>query len=92
MGESSYGTWLSPPSVDSGIVIEKEMSKEELLAVLELYREERGTSSDVTRLLDTLSQMEKYQVRGHRPCSCRGGGACPRGVHATHTSQTLVPP
>lgn len=47
--------------MDSGIVIEKEMSKEELLAILELHREARGTSSDVTRLLDTLSQMEKYQ-------------------------------
>ncbi|ERE75247.1 two pore calcium channel protein 1 [Cricetulus griseus] len=47
--------------VDSGIVIEKELSKEELLAILELYREVRGASSDVTRLLDTLSQMEKYQ-------------------------------
>lgn len=78
MGESSYGTRLSPPSVDSGIVIEKEMSKEELLAILELYREAeaRGTSSDVTRLLDMLSQMEKYQVRSHRLCSRQGGGAC----------------
>lgn len=76
MGESSYGTRLSPPSVDSGIVIEKEMSKEELLAILELYREARGTSSDVTRLLDSLSQMEKYQVRSHRLCSRQRGGAC----------------
>lgn len=72
---SGYGTWLFPPSVDSGITIEKELSKEEILAILELYREVRGTSSDVTRLLDTLSQMEKYQVRGHRLCSCKGG-AC----------------
>lgn len=77
MGESSYGTLLSPPSVDSGIVIEKEMSKEELLAILELHREARGTSSDVTRLLDTLSQMEKYQVRGHRFCSCKGRWGLP---------------
>lgn len=74
MGESGYGTQLSPPSVDNGIIIEKEISKEELLAILELYREVRGASSDVTRLLDTLSQMEKYQVRGHRPCSCKGEG------------------
>lgn len=77
MGEGGYGTQLSPPSVDSGILIEKEMSKEELLAILELYREERGTSSDVTRLLDTLSQMEKYQVRGHMLCSCKGEQGLP---------------
>lgn len=55
--------------MDSGIIIEKEISREELLAVLELYREVRGISSEVTRLLDTLSQMEKYQVKSHRLCS-----------------------
>lgn len=57
----NYSRKSQESEVDSGIVIEKEMSKEELLAVLELHREARGTSSDVTRLLDTLSQMEKYQ-------------------------------
>lgn len=57
----NYSRKSQDSEVDGGIVIEKEMSKEELMAVLELYREERGTSSDVTRLLDTLSQMEKYQ-------------------------------
>ncbi|XP_028609762.1 two pore calcium channel protein 1 [Grammomys surdaster] len=57
----NYNRKSQDSEVDSGIVIEKEMSKEELLAILELYREVRGTSSDVTRLLDTLSQMEKYQ-------------------------------
>lgn len=91
--ESSYGTQLSPPSVDSGIVIEKEMSKEELLAILELYREVRGTSSDVTRLLDMLSQMEKYQVRSHRVCSRQGGGAChlqPRIRHVTDSRSSLA--
>lgn len=74
VGESGYGTQLSPPSEDNGIIIEKEISKEELLAILELYHEVRGASSDVTRLLDTLAQMEKYQVRGHRPCSGKGEG------------------
>lgn len=57
----NYNRKSQESEVDSGIVIEKEMSKEELLAILELHREARGTSSDVTRLLDTLSQMEKYQ-------------------------------
>ncbi|KAL0610720.1 Two pore calcium channel protein 1 [Plecturocebus cupreus] len=51
----------SLPAVDGGITLEKEISKEELVAVLELYREARGASSDVTRLLETLSQMERYQ-------------------------------
>ncbi|XP_038944994.1 two pore calcium channel protein 1 isoform X3 [Rattus norvegicus] len=57
----NYSRKSQESEVDSGIVIEKEMSKEELLAILELHREARGTSSDITRLLDTLSQMEKYQ-------------------------------
>lgn len=57
----NYSRKSQDSEVDSGIIIEKEISKEELLAILELYREVRGTSSDVTRLLDTLSQMEKYQ-------------------------------
>lgn len=57
----NYSRKSQESEVDSGIVIEKEMSKEELLAILELHREARGTSSDVTRVLDTLSQMEKYQ-------------------------------
>lgn len=57
----NYSRKSQESEVDSGIVIEKEMSKEELLAILELHREARGTSSDVTRLLNTLSQMEKYQ-------------------------------
>ncbi|KAL1768447.1 two pore calcium channel protein 1 isoform X1 [Sigmodon hispidus] len=57
----NYSRKSQDSEVDSGIVIEKGISKEELLAILELYREVRGASSDVTRLLDTLSQMEKYQ-------------------------------
>lgn len=57
----NYSRKSQDSEVDNGIVIEKEISKEELLAILELYREVRGASSDVTRLLDTLSQMEKYQ-------------------------------
>lgn len=75
--------------MDSGIVIEKEMSKEELMAVLELYREERGTSSDVTPLLDTLSQMEKYQVRGHRLCRLRRGRGLPLQAGGTHAETSI---
>lgn len=59
---------LSPGSptlaVDGGITVEKEVSKDELLAVLKLYREARGASSDTPRLLKILSQMEKNEVRG----------------------------
>lgn len=63
----------SLPAVDGGITLEKEISKEELVAVLELYREARGASSDVTRLLETLSQMERYQVRSPGPGPKEGG-------------------
>ncbi|KAG8504651.1 Two pore calcium channel protein 1, partial [Galemys pyrenaicus] len=47
--------------VDGGITLEKEISKDELLAVLELYREVRGANSDVSRLLKILSQMERHE-------------------------------
>ncbi|XP_062942993.1 two pore channel protein 1 isoform X2 [Cynocephalus volans] len=57
----NYSRKNQDSEVDSGITLEKEISKEELVAVLELYRETRGSSSDVTRLLETLSQMERYQ-------------------------------
>lgn len=57
----NYSRKSQDSEVDSGIIIEKEISKEELLAILELYREVQGASSNVTRLLDTLAQMEKYQ-------------------------------
>lgn len=59
----------SPPTVDGGITLEKEISKDELLAVLELYREVRGATSDITRLLTVLSQMEKHEVRSFKAAS-----------------------
>ncbi|XP_030794161.1 two pore calcium channel protein 1 isoform X2 [Rhinopithecus roxellana] len=59
----NYSRKNQDSEVDGGITLEKEISKEELVAVLELYREVRGASSDVTRLLETLSQMERYQQR-----------------------------
>lgn len=57
--------------MDGGITVEKEMSKDELLAVLKLYREARGAASDIPRLLKVLSQMERNEVRSSGPI--RGG-------------------
>ncbi|XP_010602421.1 two pore calcium channel protein 1 isoform X3 [Fukomys damarensis] len=57
----NYSRKSQDSEVDGGITLEKEISKEELVAVLELYRGAQGAVSDVTRLLETLSQMEKYQ-------------------------------
>eukprot|EP00069_Balaena_mysticetus_P021314 bmy_13618T0 len=47
--------------VDGGITLEKEISKDELIAVLKLYREAWGASSDIAQLLKILSQMERYE-------------------------------
>lgn len=47
--------------MDGGITVEKEMSKDELLAVLKLYREARGAASDIPQLLKVLSQMERNE-------------------------------
>uniref|UniRef100_A0A8C6E3A8 Two pore segment channel 1 n=1 Tax=Moschus moschiferus TaxID=68415 RepID=A0A8C6E3A8_MOSMO len=47
--------------VDGGITLEKELFKDELVAVLKLYREAGGANSDITQLLKILSQMERYE-------------------------------
>uniref|UniRef100_A0A8C0PIA9 Two pore segment channel 1 n=1 Tax=Canis lupus familiaris TaxID=9615 RepID=A0A8C0PIA9_CANLF len=57
----NYSRKNQDSEVDGGITLEKEISKDELLAVLELYREVRGATSDITRLLTVLSQMEKHE-------------------------------
>ncbi|KAM9194024.1 two pore channel protein 1 isoform 6-T7 [Dugong dugon] len=57
----NYSRKSQDSEVDSGITLEKELSKEELVTILELYREVRGATSDITRLLKTLSQMERYE-------------------------------
>ncbi|XP_022406465.1 two pore calcium channel protein 1-like [Delphinapterus leucas] len=47
--------------VDGGITLEKEISKDELIAVLKLYQEAWGAASDIAQLLKILSQMERYE-------------------------------
>lgn len=47
--------------VDGGITVEKELSRDELLAVLKLSREARGAAADVPQLLKVLSQMERNE-------------------------------
>ena len=59
----------SPPAVDGGITLEKELSKDELVAVLKLYREAGGANSDIAQLLKILSQMERYEVGSPRASS-----------------------
>ncbi|ELK15481.1 Two pore calcium channel protein 1 [Pteropus alecto] len=57
----NYNRKNQDSEVDGGITVEKEVSKDELLAVLKLYREARGAGSDTPRLLKILSQMEKNE-------------------------------
>nr|XP_019589424.1 PREDICTED: two pore calcium channel protein 1 [Rhinolophus sinicus] len=57
----NYSRKNQDSEVDAGITVEKEISKDELLAVLKLYREVRGAASDVPRLLKTVSQMERNE-------------------------------
>lgn len=57
----NYSRKNQDSEVDGGITVEKEISKDELLAVLKLYRETRGAASDVPRLLKTVSQMERNE-------------------------------
>lgn len=60
---------LCPPAVDDGITLEKELSKDELVAVLKLYREAGGANSDIAQLLKILSQLERYEVGSPRASS-----------------------
>lgn len=81
-------------AADGGITVEKEVSKDELLAVLKLYREARGAGSDTPRLLKILSQMEKNEVRGDRAPPSGGGGlrlnrVSPPTVHPHHFGDTF---
>ncbi|XP_055963219.1 two pore channel protein 1 [Sorex fumeus] len=57
----NYSRKNQDSEVDSGITLEKELSKDELLGALGLLRETRGASSDVPRLLRLLAQMERQQ-------------------------------
>ncbi|XP_032287207.1 two pore calcium channel protein 1 isoform X2 [Phoca vitulina] len=57
----NYSRKNQDSEVDGGITLEKEISKDELVAVLELYREVRGATSDIARLLKVLSQMERHE-------------------------------
>uniref|UniRef100_A0A4X1THD0 Voltage-dependent calcium channel protein TPC1 n=1 Tax=Sus scrofa TaxID=9823 RepID=A0A4X1THD0_PIG len=57
----NYSRKNQDSEVDGGITLEKELSKDELVAVLKLYREARGATSDITQLLKILSQMERYE-------------------------------
>lgn len=77
VGALNPGSFPPPPSpaaVDGGITLEKELSKDELVAVLKLYREARGATSDITQLLKILSQMERYEVgeAGSHPMEAAG--------------------
>ncbi|XP_010826883.1 PREDICTED: two pore calcium channel protein 1 [Bison bison bison] len=57
----NYSRKNQDSEVDDGITLEKELSKDELVAVLKLYREAGGANSDIAQLLKILSQLERYE-------------------------------
>ncbi|XP_059975640.1 two pore channel protein 1 isoform X2 [Mesoplodon densirostris] len=57
----NYSRKSQDSEVDGGITLEKEISKDELIAVLKLYQEAWGAASDIAQLLKILSQMERYE-------------------------------
>uniref|UniRef100_A0A8C2Y3K3 Ion transport domain-containing protein n=2 Tax=Capra hircus TaxID=9925 RepID=A0A8C2Y3K3_CAPHI len=65
----NYSRKNQDSEVDGGITLEKELSKDELVAVLKLYREAGGANSDIAQLLKILSQMERYEVGSPRASS-----------------------
>uniref|UniRef100_A0A7N4NL63 Two pore segment channel 1 n=1 Tax=Sarcophilus harrisii TaxID=9305 RepID=A0A7N4NL63_SARHA len=55
----NYSRKNQDSEVDGGIILEKDISKEELIAVLEFYRQSQGSGAEVSQLLKTHSQMDK---------------------------------
>lgn len=53
---------LPPSEEDNGIVLEKEISKEEMAGVIELFRR-NCAASETAPLQKVVAQMDKYEVR-----------------------------
>lgn len=76
--ETSFLSLLASPE-DNGIVLEKEISKEEVVGIIELYKRISG-ASETTQLQKIVLQMDKYGVRGNTECklSAPREGGMPR--------------
>ena len=60
--------FLAPPE-DNGIVLEKEISKEEVVGIIELYKRSSATA-ETAQLQKVVLQMDKYGVRGEKLYVC----------------------
>lgn len=54
--------FLASPE-DNGIVLEKEISKEEVIGIIELYKR-TSAATETAQLQKIVLQMDKYGVRG----------------------------
>ena len=63
---------------DNGIVLEKEISKEEVVGIIELYKR-TSAATETAQLQKIVLQMDKYGVRGNAYCklSASGEGGVP---------------
>lgn len=55
--------FLASPE-DNGIVLEKEISKEEVIGIIELYKR-TSAATETAQLQNIVLQMDKYGVRGN---------------------------
>lgn len=69
--------FLASPE-DNGIVLEKEISKEEVVGIIELYKRS-SAATETAQLQKIVLQMDKYGVRGDTYCkfSASGEGGMP---------------
>lgn len=76
----SSSLFLASPE-DNGIVLEKEISKEEVVGIIELYKRS-SAAAETAQLQKIVLQMDKYGVRGNAYCkfSASGEGGVP-GPH-----------
>ena len=68
----SFFFFLASPE-DNGIVLEKEISKEEVVGIIELYRRS-SAATETAQLQKIVLQMDKYGVRGNAYCKFSAAG------------------
>lgn len=70
--------FLASPE-DNGIVLEKEISKEEVIGIIELYKR-TSAATETAQLQKIVLQMDKYGVRGNTEGSHLQGGRSARAT------------
>lgn len=81
--------FLASPE-DNGIVLEKEISKEEVIGIIELYKR-TSAATETAQLQKIVLQMDKYGVRGNTEGSHIQGGRSARATVSVWRGKIHLP-